>query len=97
MRIGIVGLGRMGAPIARRLRQDGFEPVAWDQRAEVNEAAARDGVRVVKSPAEVARESEIISKITDDQGVRSIFAGACGFLSSDVAGKLFVEMSTLSR
>ena len=37
MRIGIVGLGRMGAAIAQRLRQDGFELVAWDQRAQANE------------------------------------------------------------
>jgi 3-hydroxyisobutyrate dehydrogenase-like beta-hydroxyacid dehydrogenase len=37
----------------------------------------------------------ILSIITEDKGVRRIFTGADGFLSGDVAGKLFIEMSTL--
>ena len=37
----------------------------------------------------------VISIITEDNGVRQVFCGSNGFLQGDVAGKLFVEMSTL--
>lgn len=97
MTIGLVGLGRMGAAIAQRLGEQGM-PVAaaWD-RSPAAVAAARDaGVRIVDSPRAVAEAAEtVISIITEDHGVRTIFNGHDGFLQGDVRGKLFIEMSTL--
>ena len=56
----------------------------------------RDGLRIGATPRDVAAQSEIvISIITEDHGVRRIFNGADGFLSADVNGKLFIDMSTL--
>jgi 3-hydroxyisobutyrate dehydrogenase len=96
MKVGIVGLGRMGAAMARRLREQGFDVAGWDQNAKANQALAADGLRIAANPRGVAAESEIvISSITEDHGVRKIFAGAEGFLQADVTGKLFIEMSTL--
>ena len=96
MNLGIVGLGRMGAAMSQRLRQQGFEVVGWDHKAEVNRALAADGLRVAANAREVAAHSDIvISIITEDHGVRRIFNGPDGFLSGDVNGKLFVDMSTL--
>jgi 3-hydroxyisobutyrate dehydrogenase-like beta-hydroxyacid dehydrogenase len=96
MKIGLVGLGRMGAAIAQRLRENGFEVAAWDQSAEACQAAAKSGTRVVGTPHEVAAQSDtVLSIITEDYGVRNIFNGPGGFLSGDVKGKLFIEMSTL--
>src|SRR5579862_1181902 len=96
MKLGIVGLGRMGAAISRRLRQQGFDVTGWDQSARANEALAADGLPVAANARGVAAASEIvISSITEDHGVRKIFTGAAGFLDGDVKGKLFIEMSTL--
>src|ERR1700733_3819329 len=96
MKLGIVGLGRMGAAISRRLRQQGFEVTGWDQNAKANEALAADGLRIAASARGVAAVSEIvISSITEDHGVRKIFPGPAGFLAGDVKDKLFIEMSTL--
>jgi 3-hydroxyisobutyrate dehydrogenase len=96
MKLGIVGLGRMGAAISRRLRQQGFEVTGWDQNARANEALAADGLRIAANARGVAAVSEIvISSITEDHGVRGIFNGAAGFLEGAVNGKLFIEMSTL--
>jgi 3-hydroxyisobutyrate dehydrogenase-like beta-hydroxyacid dehydrogenase len=96
MKVGIVGLGRMGGTIPERLRQQGFEVVGWDQNAETNRRLAAGGLRVASGPRDVAAASEIvISSITEDNGVRRIFTGPDGFLSGDVDGKLFIEMSTL--
>jgi 3-hydroxyisobutyrate dehydrogenase-like beta-hydroxyacid dehydrogenase len=96
MNLGIVGLGRMGAAIARRLRQQGFEIAGWDHNAETNRALAADGLRIAANAREVAAGAQIvISIITEDHGVRRIFNGPDGFLAGDVKGKLFIEMSTL--
>src|SRR6202046_63607 len=96
MRLGIVGLGRMGAAISRRLRQQGFDVTGWDQNAKANEAMATDGLRIAANARGVAAVAEVvISSITEDHGVRKIFSGAAGFLEGDVKGKLFIEMSTL--
>ena len=96
MKIGLVGLGRMGSAMAQRLREQGFDVVAWDHSAKATQAAADSGVTVAANPRAVAAAGEIvISIITEDHGVRKIFTGDDGFLSADVSGKLFIEMSTL--
>ena len=74
----------------------GWNVVAWDRRDSVARACASRGTRVVAGPRAVADEAEIIiSIITEDAGVRGLFRGEGGFLAGDVAGKLFIEMSTL--
>src|SRR5258708_3926083 len=96
MKLGIVGLGRMGAAMSRRLRQHGFDVTGWDQNATANQALAADGLRIAANARGVAAVSDmVISSITEDHGVRKIFTGPGGFLEGDVSGKLFIEMSTL--
>ena len=95
MKVGLVGLGRMGSAIAQRLGERGCEVIAWDQNPKAM-AAQGNRVRAVDSPRAVAESADVVlSIITEDKGVRRVFTGADGFLAADVAGKLFVEMSTL--
>ena len=96
MNLGIVGLGRMGAAMSQRLRQQGFAVVGWDNNAGATQTLAAGGLRIAANACDVAANSDIvISSITDDHGVRGIFTGPQGFLEADVTGKLFIEMSTL--
>ena len=96
MKIGLVGLGRMGAAMSQRLREQGFDVIGWDQFVPANEALAKTGLPIAANPRAVAAESDIvISIITEDHGVRRIYNGPDGFLTGDVKGKLFIEMSTL--
>jgi 3-hydroxyisobutyrate dehydrogenase len=96
MKIGLVGLGRMGAAMSHRLREQGFEVIGWDQKIAANEAAAKTGLAIADNPRAVAAAADIvISIITEDHGVRRIFTASNGFLSGEVKGKLFIEMSTL--
>ena len=46
MKIGIVGLGRMGAAISQRLRQQSFDVTGWDHNADTNRKLAADGLRI---------------------------------------------------
>ena len=96
MKIGLIGLGRMGTAISQRLQERGCEVVAWDRNAKAVEAQSKRGLRTVGSPRAVAAEADVIlSIITEDKGVQQIFTGPDGFLSGEVKGKLFIEMSTL--
>src|SRR5215472_2589628 len=96
MKVGIVGLGRMGAAMSRRLRQQGFDVVGWDQKTQTNQALAAEGLTVAADARGVAAVSDaVITSITEDQGARKVFGGPAGFLAGDVTGKLFIEMSTL--
>ena len=49
MQVGLIGLGRMGGNMARRLMAGGHQVVAWDQRADTVEALARDGATAATS------------------------------------------------
>jgi 3-hydroxyisobutyrate dehydrogenase len=95
VKVGLVGLGRMGSAIAQRLGERGCEVIAWDQNSKAM-AAQGNRVRAVDSPRAVAESADVVlSIITEDKGVRRVFTGADGFLAANVAGKLFIEMSTL--
>ena len=94
MKVGIVGLGRMGAAMAERLRQEGFEVSGWDRNSRTAQGAA--WLQIAAGAADVAARADVvISSITDDHGVRGIFSGPQGFFETDIKGKLFIEMSTL--
>ena len=96
MKVGLVGLGRMGRAMYARLTESGHEVTTWDRAEGAMKSAAEHQVRVADSPRAVAAFGQtVISTITEDNGVRAIYRGADGFLSGDVKGKLFIDMSTL--
>lgn len=95
MKIGLVGLGRMGGAMARRLTEQGHAVVGWDVRRKAVEALGNT-VEAANSPREVAEAADaVLSIITEDKGIRRVYAGKDGYLQGNVAGKIFIEMSTL--
>lgn len=96
MRYGMIGLGKMGLAMAGRLRRQGHEIVGWDIDPARLSLAAELGARPAANLADVALHAEIvISIVTDDAAVRSLFEAPDGLLAGDAAGRLFIEMSTL--
>jgi 3-hydroxyisobutyrate dehydrogenase len=96
MKVGLVGLGRMGRAITTRLKESGFEVSGWDRDAAAMTAGVDKGMAAAAHPRAVAGSADVvISIITEDNGVKNIFRGKEGFLSGDVRGKLFIDMSTL--
>jgi 3-hydroxyisobutyrate dehydrogenase len=96
MRIGIAGTGRMGTAIALRLLDCGHQISVWNRTAVKTDALARAGAAVAETPAQLAAASEIvISMLSDADAVRAIYLGDEGLLRGEVAGRLFVEMSTV--
>ena len=96
MKIGIAGTGRMGAAIAARLLGLGHDVTVWNRTADKARALASAGRKVAATPAELAGRSEmVITMLTDAAAIDATYHGANGLLSGDVAGKLFIEMSTV--
>ncbi len=96
MKVGIVGLGKMGSAIAARLVEQDIAVVGWDADRACLAGLSDLGQEVVGSAAEIPPKADwIISIISDDAGVRTLFTGRHGLLEADVAGKVFIEMSTV--
>ena len=77
-RIGIIGLGAMGRPMARHLIANGYAVCGYDPAAPAREQAAALGVSIVASPAEVARASDLVLIVVgfDDASGESVLRRA---------------------
>ena len=96
MKIGVAGLGAMGAAVAGRHLSLGNEVTVWNRTPDKAKPLAEAGAKVVKSPAEVAAASDtVVTLLTDGAAIDAVYNGPNGLLSGDVKGKLFVEMSTV--
>jgi 3-hydroxyisobutyrate dehydrogenase len=94
MRIGVAGIGKMGAAIAARLIEVGHEVAVWNRTPEKAKAVA--GAIAVATPAELAQRCEaVITILTDAAALEAVYKGPSGLLNADIAGKLFIEMSTV--
>jgi 3-hydroxyisobutyrate dehydrogenase len=86
----------MGAAIAERLLGQGHEVTVWNRTAAKTSALAKAGAFAAKTPAELAVRCEIVlSILTDAAAIALAYDGADGLLSANIAGKLFIEMSTV--
>ena len=98
-KIGVVGVGRMGANIARHLKDDGFSITAvFDTRSEVAKKLASElGIEASDSLLGVTNSADyIITVVTDDESMRNIFAGDGDSLLQGASGKVFINCATIS-
>jgi 3-hydroxyisobutyrate dehydrogenase len=98
-KIAVVGTGRMGANIAKRLHDVGYPIVAlYDPNREAAaQAAAETGGEVATSLARVSELADVIlTVVTDDAAMRRIFATDGDSLLANATGKVFVNCATLS-
>jgi 3-hydroxyisobutyrate dehydrogenase len=99
MNIGFVGVGRMGANMARRLKDRRFHVTAvYDTNRAVATALAADlGCAASQNLSEVTAESDVIfTVVTDDNAMREIFSGSGDNLLINAGGKLFINCATIS-
>jgi 3-hydroxyisobutyrate dehydrogenase len=96
-RVGFVGLGTMGAPMARNLLRAGHELTFFARRPEVRAEFEAAGARFAASPAAVAAAVDfIITIVPTDREIHEVVLGPDGIVSAAVPGKLHIEMSTIS-
>lgn len=94
--IGLVGTGRMGTAMCKRLIETGHTVTVWNRTADRTKACVEAGARLAGSPAElVAAAPVILSSLTDHAALSEVFSGPGGLLAADVGGRSFIEMSTI--
>jgi 3-hydroxyisobutyrate dehydrogenase len=99
MNIGFVGVGRMGANMARRLKDRNFRVTAvYDtNRATATSLATELGCAACQDLSDVTAQSDVIfTVVTDDRAMRQIFTGSRDNLLVNAGGKLFVNCATIS-
>jgi 2-hydroxy-3-oxopropionate reductase len=96
-KIGFIGLGVMGAPMARNLLAAGREVIAWNRSPGPLEELIEAGGRGSDGPAAVAAEADIvISIVSDDTALRKVLGGPEGAIAGARPGSLVIDMSTVS-
>ena len=97
-KVGFIGLGTMGGPMAKNLLAAGHEMIFFARRDEVIQQFESAGAAAVQSPAAVAQRSDfIVTMVTDDDAVRRVALGTDGIIAEAGPGKLLIEMSTIGR
>jgi len=96
-RVGVIGLGLMGRPMAERLLSAGHEVVVHNRSRGAIDALARQGARPAASPAEVARAVDVvITMLPDPATVEAVVLGGDGVADAAPAETLLIDMSTSS-
>jgi 3-hydroxyisobutyrate dehydrogenase-like beta-hydroxyacid dehydrogenase len=96
-RLGWIGMGDMGTPMALRLLDAGHELVVWGRTARRLEPALDRGARRASSPGELAGQVEAVFLcVTDDAAVESVVFGEGGVASGLPSGALLVDHSTIA-
>jgi 3-hydroxyisobutyrate dehydrogenase len=97
VKLGFIGLGNMGSRIAQRLLDHGYQLALYDIDIAQTEAIAARGGIVAKNLLELARSADVIlSCLTNDAAVLSVYTGSEGVFEGARAGTSVLEMSTVS-
>jgi 2-hydroxy-3-oxopropionate reductase len=96
-RVGFIGLGIMGMPMARNLMEAGYELTVHNRSPEKAEELGKEGATVAASPKEATQKSDIvITMLPDSPQVREVVAGEDSVLEGISEGALLIDMSTIS-
>ncbi|MCH2309236.1 MAG: 2-hydroxy-3-oxopropionate reductase [SAR202 cluster bacterium] len=97
MKIGFVGLGIMGKPMAKNLLKAGYEVVAYDIVGEALEEVVSEGAESGESPKDVAQKTTlIITMLPDGPDVEKVVLGTNGVLEGAQSGSVIIDMSSIS-
>ena len=94
-RIGFIGLGIMGRPMARNLMKAGFTLTVWNRSQPGIDELVKDGAAKGSGPADVARRSDIVITIVGDSpDVEEVALGPGGIIEGAHPGLVHVEGRT---
>lgn len=97
MRIGFIGLGIMGRPMCKNLLAAGFPVRVFARHAEINAAFEAAGASIATSPADVAREVDVlITMLPNSPDVREVILGPRGVLEGAQPGLTVIDMSSIN-
>jgi 3-hydroxyisobutyrate dehydrogenase-like beta-hydroxyacid dehydrogenase len=96
MRVGFIGLGSQGAPMARRIVDGGYDLTLWARRPATLEPFADTAAKTADSPAELAAASDLVCIcVVGDDDVREVLTGGTGVLAGLKSGGIVAIHSTV--
>jgi 3-hydroxyisobutyrate dehydrogenase len=96
-RIGFIGLGIMGRPMARNLLKAGYPLTVWNRSRPGIEELVGEGAAEASCPREVAERSEVvITMVSDSPDVEQVALGPGGIIEAGRVGLVMIDMSTIS-
>lgn len=96
-KVGLIGLGLIGSPMARNLLKAGFPLTVWNRTRAKAEKLGQEGAKVANSPQEVAADSDVlITIVSDPLALEQVLYGAIGALSELKKGSVLIDSSTVS-
>jgi 3-hydroxyisobutyrate dehydrogenase-like beta-hydroxyacid dehydrogenase len=96
-RLGFIGLGHLGSPIARRLIAAGFPMVVYDLDHTKAVELAAAGAEVARHPGQLASDVDVVlSSLPDEFAVEAVYLGTGDVLRSARPGTRIIELSTIS-
>jgi 2-hydroxy-3-oxopropionate reductase len=97
-RLGFIGLGILGRPMAYNLLRTGYSLTVFNRSRAAFNALVQAGAKPAESPREVAEQSDIvITVVTDGPAVEEVVLGTDGILQGVHPGLLLIDMSTISQ
>jgi 3-hydroxyisobutyrate dehydrogenase-like beta-hydroxyacid dehydrogenase len=97
MKVGFIGLGTMGHPMAQNLLKEGFELTVYNRTKEKTETLKQQGAAVANSPKEVALQCDVVfTVLTADAAVEDVVLGENGIVNGVHPGLIVVDSSTIS-
>jgi 2-hydroxy-3-oxopropionate reductase len=96
-RVGFVGLGLMGLPMARNVMRAGYQLTVWNRTAAKAAPLVAEGAEQAAGPAAVAERSDVVvTMVTDSPDVEAVAGGEDGLLGGLGSGSVWIDMSTIS-
>jgi 3-hydroxyisobutyrate dehydrogenase len=95
-KVGFIGLGNMGMPMAQNLLKAGYEVTGFDLNADATQLLAANGGTSANSVADACKAAEVvITMLPAGEQVRDVYLGAGGVLASAAPGTLLIDSSTI--
>src|SRR5713226_2089738 len=95
-KIGFLGLGEMGTPMASRLLQAGHDVVVWNRSVERTTVLAKEGAAVAASPAKAAAAADfVITMLATPEALEQVLFGTAGLAPALSPGQVLIDMSTV--
>ena len=96
-KIGFIGLGIMGAPMADNLIKAGYNLVVYNRTKSKADDLIKLGAELGDSPSDVAKKCKyVITMLTDSPDVQQVILGESGVLEGIQPGSIVIDMSTIS-
>src|SRR5260221_5482236 len=95
-KVGWIGMGRMGYPMAERLLKAGYDVSIWNRTRAKAEPLAKAGGRIVDKPSDLANVDVLFSIVSTGKDLEQVYFGANGVGTANKVPPIFVDCSTIA-